>query len=187
MGKLTISMHMSLDGYVAGSNGEMDWIYVNDEIFDYVKQLTDNANVALYGRTTFQMMDSYWPTAGDAPNASRHAKDHSAWYNRVQKLVLSNTLTSRDKDKVTFLSSDMLDVVAETKQRENIAVFGSPGAIHTLFEKELVDEMYLFINPIVLGHGAPLFKGIHEKIKWKLVEVKTFEGCDVVGMRYARA
>ena len=80
-------MHTSLDGFVAGPNGEMNWIYVDDALFDFVATMTDKADTALYGRVTYEMMQGYWPTAGDQPDASKHDKEHSAWYNKVPKIV----------------------------------------------------------------------------------------------------
>jgi len=65
MGKLIISQHCSIDGFIAGPNGEMNWIHVDEELFDYVGELTATAKTALYGRKTFEMMDAYWPTATD--------------------------------------------------------------------------------------------------------------------------
>src|SRR5689334_10876058 len=103
MGKLIISLHVSLDGLVAGPNGEMDWINFDDEMFDYVGTITGTAATAFYGRKTFEMMDAYWPTAGDQEKASRHDKEHSAWYNKVDKIVLSNSMQGQDRNKVSFV------------------------------------------------------------------------------------
>src|ERR1044072_2075112 len=97
MKRLVLFMHVSLDGFVAGPNGEMDWIHVDDEIFDYAGQRTSEADTALYGRVTYQMMEGYWPTAADQPNASKHAIEHSAWYKKVNKVVLSQTMKGQQK------------------------------------------------------------------------------------------
>ena len=91
MSKLAIVMHVALDGYAAGRNGEMDWMSLSDEMFAHVGPLTSRADTALYGRKTFEMMNSHWPTAGDKPDASEHDREHSAWYKGVDKYVLSNT------------------------------------------------------------------------------------------------
>lgn len=85
-------MHTSLDGFVAGLKGEMDWIKFDDALFDFVGTMTDDADTALYGRVTYEMMQSYWPTAGEKPNATKHELEHSAWYNKVSKIVLSKTM-----------------------------------------------------------------------------------------------
>src|SRR6476661_3628745 len=93
MRKIISFMHISLDGFVAGPKGEMNWITVNDEIFDHIEQRINQTDTALYGRVTFEMMEGYWPTAADEPDASRHDKEHSKWYKRANKVVLSRTLS----------------------------------------------------------------------------------------------
>ena len=92
MRNLIFFMHASLDGFVAGPKGEMNWINVDETIFDFVATMTDKADTALYGRVTYEIMQSYWPKAGEKPNASKHDKEHSAWYNKVSKVVLSKTI-----------------------------------------------------------------------------------------------
>src|SRR5438309_10389106 len=117
MRKLVLFMHVSLDGYVAGPNGEMDWITVNEEIFDYAGRRTNEADTALYGRVTYQMMESYWPTAADQPNASRHDIVHSGWYNKVEKVVLSRTMQGQNLPKTTIISSQITDHINDLKQK----------------------------------------------------------------------
>lgn len=80
MATITAHMHVTLDGYAAGPNGEMDWILHSAELFESVHELTDRTGVALYGRKTWMLMDQYWPTAADKPDASEHDKIHAAWY-----------------------------------------------------------------------------------------------------------
>ena len=92
MRKIISFMHMSLDGFVAGPNGEMDWIKVDEEIFDYVAKRISESDTALYGRVTYEMMENYWPSAGDKPKATRHDIEHSKWYKKVHKVVLSKTM-----------------------------------------------------------------------------------------------
>ncbi len=185
MRKLIFFMHASLDGFVAGMNGEMNWINVDESIFDFVATMTDQADAALYGRVTYQMMQSYWPTAGDKPNASKHDKEHSAWYNKVSKIVLSNTLNEKELTNATVISDGIKDKINEIKKQDgkNILIFASPSASHSLLHEGLVDEFWIFINPILLGEGMPLFKNITEKTKLKLVESKTFS-CGVIALHY---
>jgi dihydrofolate reductase len=115
MRKLTLCMHTTLDGFVAGPNGEMDWINVDDAIFDYAGMLTDQADTALYGRVTYEMMDSYWPTAGDQPNASKHDIQHSDWYNRVTKVVISNSLKGRELANTRIISDDIAGQIQKSE------------------------------------------------------------------------
>src|SRR6188768_1113285 len=109
MKNLIFFMHTSLDGFVAGLNGELDWIKVDDEIFDFVATMTDQADTALYGRVTYEMMQSYWPTAGEQPNATKHDKEHSAWYNKVSKVVLSKTLSEEGLDNTKVISAQLVN------------------------------------------------------------------------------
>jgi len=187
MRHLIFFMHTSLDGFVAGPNGEMNWIKVDDEIFDFVATMTDKADTALYGRTTYEMMQGYWPTAGDAPDASKHDKEHSAWYKQVSKVVLSTTLSEEGLENTTVISDQLADNINQIKQQDgkNILIFGSPRASHSLLAEGLVDEFWLFVNPVLLGEGMPLFKGIKEQTQLKLVESKTF-GCGVIGLHYEK-
>ena len=80
-------MHISLDGFVSGLNGEMDWIKVDEEIFSYGHKRISETDTALYGRVTYEMMESYWPKAADQPDASIHDIEHSKWYKNVHKIV----------------------------------------------------------------------------------------------------
>jgi dihydrofolate reductase len=92
---LVLLEHISLDGYLAGPDGDMAWICVNDELWDYVTPLIDAADTVVYGRTTYQMMQSYWPTAASQPDATPHDLHHSEWTRTATKLVFSKTLARR--------------------------------------------------------------------------------------------
>lgn len=169
-------MHISLDGFVAGPNGEMNWITVDQEIFDYVGQRISQGNTALYGRTTYQMMESYWPAAGDKPDATKHDIEHSRWYNSVHKVVLSNTLQDTNLTNTTIINDNLSDKIKEITQQEgeDILLFGSPTATHSLIQQNLIDGYWLFVNPIILGQGIPLFVDIKDPIKLKLLSTRQF-------------
>lgn len=185
MRKLIFFMHTSLDGFVAGLKGEMDWINIDDEIFDFVATMTDKADTALYGRVTYEMMQSYWPNAGKQPNASKHDKEHSAWYNKVSKVVLSKTMSEKGLDNTKVIGDQLADNINKIKKQhgKNILIFGSPTASHSLLSQGLIDKFWLFVNPVLLGQGIPLFKGVTETTKLKLIETKTFS-CGVIALHY---
>jgi dihydrofolate reductase len=185
MRKIILSLHTTLDGFVAGPNGEMDWIKLDDEMFEFVSTFTNNADVALYGRVTYEMMEAYWPKAGDKPNASKHDRDHSAWYNAVNKIVLSTTLKNSSNNKLKILKENIAEEVSRLKEHsgKNILIFGSPRAAHSLMEHNLIDEYWLFINPIILGKGIPMFANVKSAIKLKLIGTKQFP-CNVIGLNY---
>lgn len=164
-------MHLSLDGFVAGPNGEMDWIKIDDEIFEHVGKRIGQGDTSMYGRKTYQLMESYWPTAGKKPTATKHDIEHSKWYDKVHKLVLSKTMSGTGLTNTTILSDNLPDRIREIKQQpgKEILLFGSPSATHSLIQLNLIDGYWLFVNPILIGKGIPLFKNIHDKIKLKLL------------------
>lgn len=185
MRKIISFMHMSLDGFVAGPKGEMDWIKVDEEIFDYVGKRISKSDTALYGRVTYQMMENYWPTAGDEPSASRHDIEHSKWYNNAHKVVLSKTMKDTGLINTKIISDNLSDSINEIKQQEgeDILLFGSPAATHSLIQQNLIDGYWLFVNPIILGRGIPLFLDIEDKIKLKLLTTRQFT-CGVTELNY---
>ncbi len=180
-------MHTSLDGFVAGTKGEMDWIHVDDDIFEIAGKLTEQSDTALYGRVTYEMMENYWPTAGDNSGASKHDIQHSQWYNNVTKIVISKSLKNSGSNKTEIISSNVSTRVEELKKetKKDIVIFGSPTASHSLMVKELIDEYYLLINPVILGAGIPLFKNINRKVNLTLAESNTFTS-GVVGLHYLK-
>src|SRR5882724_7160522 len=162
-------MHISLDGFVAGPSGEMDWIKVDEEIFDYVGKRISEGDTALYGRVTYQMMENYWPAAGDGPTATKHDIEHSKWYNKVHKVVLSKTIKDTGLTNTKIISDNLSDRINEIRQQagKDILLFGSPTATHSLIH----------------GQGIPLFVDIKDKIKLKLLTTRQFT-CGVTELNY---
>jgi dihydrofolate reductase len=185
MRKIILSLHTTLDGFVAGPEGEMDWIRIDDEMFDLVGKFTEEADTALYGRKTYEMMDSYWPTAADQPNATKHDIEHSVWYNKAKKIVLSKTMKGAEISKTTIISDHIAAEVEQLKNQngKNIIIFGSPAAAHSLMEYNLIDDYWLFINPIILGQGIPMFAKVKDKVNLQLVTSKVFT-CGVTALNY---
>jgi dihydrofolate reductase len=183
MRKIISFMHISLDGFVAGPNGEMNWIKVDQELFDHVGKRISETDTALYGRVTYEMMENYWPTAGDKPTASKHDIEHSKWYKNVHKIVLSKTMKDTALTNTTIISDNLSDRINEIKQSrpasggsgsKEILLFGSPTATHSLIQQNLIDGYWLFVNPIILGRGIPLFADIKDQIKLKLLTTRQF-------------
>lgn len=184
MRKIILSLHTTLDGFVAGPNGEMNWIKLDDTLFDHVGSITDTADTALYGKNTYRMMENYWPTAADKPNATKHDKEHSVWYNSVQKIVLSTTMKNESRPSTTFIGDNVPATIEALKNGpgKNIMIFGSPSAAHSLMQHNLIDEYWLFINPIVLGAGIPVFA---KSKKMVLKHETTMEfPCGVTALHY---
>ena len=188
MRKIISFMHISLDGFVAGPNGEMNWIKVDQDIFDHVGKRISQTDTALYGRVTYEMMENYWPTAGEKPTATRHDIEHSKWYSKVHKVVLSKTMKDADLPNTKIISDNISDNLNEIKrygsESEDILLFGSPTATHSLIQQNLIDGYWLFVNPIILGRGIPLFADIKDKINLKLLPATRQFTCGVIELNY---
>ena len=142
MRKIVSFMHVSLDGFVASTDegmASLGWISLSDDLFAYVDQRIQQTDTALYGRVTYQMMESYWPTATEQPNASTHDQAHSRWYKTARKIVLSKTLLEKNNPDTKIISSHLSDEISKLKHSagSDILVFGSPGATHALMAENL--------------------------------------------------
>ncbi|MBP8725706.1 MAG: dihydrofolate reductase family protein [Saprospiraceae bacterium] len=186
MRKIISFMHMSLDGFVAGPNGELDWVNVDQEIFDCVGKRIGRGDTALYGRVTYEMMERYWPTAGDKPAATNHEIEHSKWYKNVHKVVLSKTMENAGLTHTTIIGENLSDRINAIKQQEGeeILLFGSPTATHALIQQGLIDGYWLFVNPIILGQGIPLFLNVKDRIQLKRLPVIRQFTCGVIELNF---
>ena len=176
MRNVILLMHVSLDGFVGGPNGEMDWIKLDAEMFDDVGKLTDEADTAIYGRNTFAMMEAYWPTAGDQPGATKHDIEHSDWTNKSLKLVFSTTRNRSDWARTKFISNNIPEEIKKIKQQpgKNLLMIGSPGLVKTFIGYNLIDEYRIGIAPVILGNGRPLFRQGISYSKLSLVSAQQF-------------
>ena len=179
MRKIVSFVHVSLDGFVASTKeGEhsLGWISISEDLFRHVEQRIQRTDTALYGRVTYEMMESYWPTAADQPDASDHDRAHSRWYKSARKVVLSKTLSQDSHPDIGIISGDLSEQIGALKKGEGseILVFGSPSATHALMAEDLIDEYWLFVNPILLGQGIPLFKNIQGRTALTLLDTKIF-------------
>lgn len=179
-------MHVSLDGFVAGTNGEMDWIRINEQMFHLAGRQTAHSDTAIYGRITFEMMDAYWPTAADGPNPSAHDIEHSTWYNSVPKIVLSHSQKGNDRGLVRFIGDNIQETITGLKNQsgKDIVIFGRPSAVRSLTQYDLIDRFWLFVNPIILGSGIPMFNG-GKRTNLSVLETTTFDS-GVIATLYER-
>lgn len=171
--------HISLDGFMAGPDGDMSFIKFDRELQDHVYPQMASVDTAVYGRTTYQMMDSYWPGELDAADA--HSRQHARWYRDVAKIVASRTLTS--KPGVRVVGDDIVGALRAEKAKDggDIMIFASPTLTRTL--APIVDEWRLTIQPVILGGGLPLFSTTRADLE--LRSSKTFAS-GVMAVRYVR-
>jgi dihydrofolate reductase len=168
--------HMSLDGFLAGPGGNMDFIVFNDELADHTYPLIGTVDLAVYGRVTYELMEGYWPTAGTAPGADAHTKSHARWYSGVKKIVASRTLPRSKHSNVRVVGDDIVGALRAEKQAAggDIMIFGSPTLTRALAAGHLVDEWRLTLQPVILGGGLPLFDKLDKPANLELRSAKTF-------------
>lgn len=163
MRKLILIAHISVDGFVAGPNGEFDHFVGGDENLEFVCRITDDADTALFGRKSYELLNGYWPTAFQLPGVNKDVIHYSNWYNRVPKFVLSATLAESNDENTFIVRQNTKERIEQIKQpgeygNKNILIFGSPSAVHSLLEMNLIDGIWLIIHPVLFGKGIPLFK-----------------------------
>jgi dihydrofolate reductase len=163
-------MHTSLDGFVAGPNGELDWIRHGDHIWNFVDTYIKQADTGIYGPTTFQMMESHWPAVLKDSAAEGHTLTHAQWYSRVQKVVCSRRLGKLDNPEAKLIRDNLVADILALKNLvgKKMMLFGSPGLLQSLTQLGLVDEYAIAIHPVILGRGIPMFTE-SERINLRLV------------------
>lgn len=178
MRKVILFMMTSLDGYFEGPNRDIDWHNVDEEFNEFAIQQTGEFGALLFGRVTYELMTTYWPTEA----AKRDDPVVAGLMNSLPKLVFSKTLQKVEWENTTLVKNNFAETVSKLKQEagKDIAIFGSSDLTVTLMEQGLVDEYRIMINPIVLGNGKPLFKSIKHQTKLKLIKTKTFKSGNVL-------
>ena len=182
MRKLIYSMGVSLDGFIAGPDGEIDWSAPDEELHRFHNQQTREMGAHLYGRRLYEVM-TYWETADENPSAPEHELEFARIWKATPKIVFSKTLETVEGN-ATLVRDSVAEEVAKLKEQpgKDLAV-GGAGLASTFIKLGLIDEYRLFLSPVVLGGGTPYFPALDERINLELVETKTF-GSRVVYVRY---
>ncbi len=179
MRKVIASPFVTLDGFMAGPQGEIDWNepYFDEEMANYVGKQFDSVDTIFFGRVTYQLFAQYWPTQG--------VKDDPVFaekMNTLPKIVFSRTLEKVEWNNTRLVKDHVLEEIQALKQQSgrDIVIDGSAGLIHSLTNLGLIDEYRLRIHPVVLGSGVPLFKDLKDQMSLKLVESKPFRSGVVI-------
>ncbi len=185
MRKLVLFMHVSLDGYASDSDGGLGWIPYDEELQDYADEVVAEVGSPVYGRTTYQLMESYWPTVLEDPKASKRSMDHARWVQDVQKIVISGTMDKARWNNTLLIKDNIAEQIQAFKEQpgKNLVIFGSPGAANTLLRLGLIDEFLLTICPVVLGSGRSVFDGGGATNRLSLLSSRTLRS-GVIAARY---
>src|SRR5262245_38911235 len=175
MRNVVLFMHISLDGFAAGPNGELDWISYDQELEKYAEGIVSTVGSPLYGRVTYQLMESYWPSVLKNPAATQHEIAHARWLENVEKIVFSKSLAKVEWNNTRLIKDNIVEEVSKLKQQpgKDLVIFGSPSLAHSFMELDLIDGYRLTVNPVILGSGIPLFKDVKHRRNLKLLESKT--------------
>jgi dihydrofolate reductase len=168
--------HISLDGYVALADGTLDGFEALEASLAFVCDLTRNADAALFGRISYQLLDDYWPNAHHMPNASPGTIDFSNWYNSAEKIVLSKFLASDSQAKRRVIGKGFTEEIKKIKHSpgKDILLFGSPSVFQALEKINAIDVYWIFVNPVIFGKGIPLFATGDGLKKLKLISHTLF-------------
>jgi dihydrofolate reductase len=166
MRRLFVSNLMSLDGFFEGPNKDLSWFVVDDEFLAYAAEMLRSVDTILFGRTTYEMMAAYWPSAPKDEVAEK--------MNGLPKIVFSSTLAKADWNNTRLVKSDAAGEVANFKQEpgKDMVILGSGMLASDLLQREMIDEYRVILNPVFIGSGTPLFRGINHAIKLKLRQTK---------------
>jgi dihydrofolate reductase len=178
MRKLFAFNMVTLDGFFAGPGGDISWHNVDDEFNEFAIKQTGVADLLMFGRVTYQMMASYWPTETAIKNDSVVAGQ----MNRSPKIVFSRTLAKAEWNNTRVIKDHIAEEITKLKQQpgKDMALFGSANLMTTLMQLDLIDEHRIMLNPVVLGKGIPLFQEIKDSLKFKLVNSRTFRSGNVL-------
>jgi dihydrofolate reductase len=170
MRKLIAGINMTLDGFC-----DHTAVIADDEMHEHYNELLGNADTILFGRITYQLMESYWPAVVKNPTGDKPTDDFAVLIDNISKIVFSRTLKKVDWENTTLKKEITIDHILELKNQagKNILA-GSPSLIVALAQLDLIDEYQLCVHPVILGKGLPLFKNISNRIDLKLLKTKAF-------------
>ena len=173
MGKLSVFNFVTLDGYFKGPNEDIGWHRHGAEENEYAAEGLGSGATLLFGRVTYEMMASYWPT----PMAMQNDPVVAEGMNKADKIVFSRTLKKPAWRNTKLVSNNIADEISKMKQSsgKDMTLLGS-GSIMTQFaEQGLIDEYQIMVDPVVIGNGTPIFKGVKHTLELKLTSTRTFK------------
>ncbi|AVH56773.1 MULTISPECIES: dihydrofolate reductase family protein [Streptomyces] len=186
MSKIILMMSVSLDGYIEGPNREIDWHMVDAELHRHFNHEIRKLGALLSGRVTYELMAGFWPTADEDPEAAPEVVEFAGIWRNIPKVVFSRTL-ERGERHTTIVREVVPEEIQALKER-SIGDLGLGGAdlAAEFMRQDLVDEFWLYIHPVLIGRGKPLFPETDTLTRLRFIEARLF-GNGVVQLRYERA
>ena len=185
MRKIIFMMSVSLDGFMAGPGGELDWHLVDDELHQHFNEELGAMGAFLDGRVTYELMAGFWPTADADPASTRPMVEFARIWRDMPKLVFSRTLERAGWNATVVRDVDPEAITELKAQPGGDLVLGGADLAATFMGHDLIDEYRLYVHPIVLGRGQPMFRSPDVRIDLRLAGTRTFR-TGVVLLRYER-
>jgi dihydrofolate reductase len=186
MRKVIYAMSVSLDGFIEAADGDLSWSFPDEELHQHFNDLVATIDIHLYGRGLYENMAAYWPTADEVPAAPAVEVEYARIWKDMRKIVFSKTLKQVGWNS-QLVNGDIAEEVNRLKaQRGKDMSVGGAGIASAFTQLGLIDEYRLYVHPVVLGAGKPMFRQRHNSISLELIETRTFGG-GVVLLRYERA
>jgi dihydrofolate reductase len=185
MRKLKLQVQMTIDGYIGGVNGEMDWMVFNwdDKLNQYVTALTESVDTIVLGRGLAEGFIPHWASVAADPNNPE--VEAGKLFTNLPKVVFTKTLDGSPWDNTVLAKGDLVEEITNLKQQAggDIIAYGGATFVSTLIQHGLIDEFNLFINPVAIGHGMSIFKELNGKQSLNLVRATSFD-CGIVVLHY---
>jgi dihydrofolate reductase len=182
MRKIIAAINMTLDGFC-----DHTAMIADEEIHQHYNELLRSADTLIYGRITYQLMESYWPSVVKDPTGNKPMDEFAVLIDNISKIVFSRTLKNvywkNSKLKKEIIKEEVVELKQSGNGRSKNILVGSPSLIVALTQLDLIDEYQLGVQPTVLGSGLPLFKNIKDRVNLKLLKTKTF-GCGAIVLYY---
>lgn len=185
MRKIVFILSVSLDGFFEGPDGDLGWHLVDDEVHSHFNELLGAMSAFIEGRRTYELMEAFWPTADQDPDNTGPMVEFAGIWRATPKIVYSRTLETVGDNATIVREVVPDDVRALRAEPGGDMAIGGPVLARTFMEHDLIDEYRLYIHPVILGRGRPLFTPSDQPVGLRLVETRAF-GNGVVLLRYQR-
>ena len=190
MRKLKLQVQITLDGFIAGPSGEMDWMTWNwdEKLKSYVTELTAGADTIVLGRKLAEGFIPHWSSQAGDPSQPEH--EAGIVFSSMKKVVFTRTLTGDAAEEkgwknTVIAQSELKDEIGRLKSTvgKDIIAYGGAAFVSSLISEGLIDDFYLFINPVALGHGLPVFAEVQKALQLSLTQATSFE-CGIIVAHY---
>jgi dihydrofolate reductase len=185
MGNVVVMMSVSVDGFIEGPNRELDWHLVDDEVHRHFNQVLGAMGAFLSGRVTHELMAGFWPTADRDPASTGPMVEFAGIWREKPKIVFSKTLERADWNTTVVREVVADDVRALKARTDGDLALGGADLAAAFMRQDLIDEYRLYVHPVVIGRGKPLFPPGAPRAQLRLAETRSF-GNGVVLLHYRR-